>query len=453
MDYESPLLTILQQQDARPVTGEHLEVLGKQAASGWVQGKFASLHEAVVSTVRAEHLAPEQVCRVVEFANQDAYLQEFRKEGGSHKVVHFDCGPASPAQVLQDLNDGGGGSLWDDGMSDYRMPPKHAAKEPPAAEGLTRLPNLPALPKGQKVASSEDCLWEAFACTGAVDRPAEPLQPLVEVRQKLAGAADHLASELSEAELEYSAACTNLLSAVKQASLGGTSLGDVVRAWAVVSEDTEYVKQAFAYLAPAMLAGGVFTQASLEESISKCASAGTANPGHPVVTAYKDFVSTLGKLAALREVHTEVLAGAACAEDLLKKASLGQVLRDVVGMAPSAAPAVQRAAVAQSKGPMSKGLVGLLSSGVSGASKAIDTAAPAVAKVLVGPEGAAKLAPALASGGKIVGGAGALLAGNAALQNITDRPSVSSALSTINSVIPGTAEYQNRRYLTMTGQR
>ena len=69
MSDTTPIQTVLQQRDARPVAGEHLEVLGKKAAANWGTGKFASLNEAVVDLVRDERLSPEQVRRVVEFTN------------------------------------------------------------------------------------------------------------------------------------------------------------------------------------------------------------------------------------------------------------------------------------------------------------------------------------------------------------------------------------------------
>lgn len=111
---------------------------------------------------------------MVEFANQDAYLQEFRKEGSS-KVVHFDCGPAVPGEVLQDLNDGGGGSVYDRGDLDYRMHPssvkqaaaeragmaKTAAAPEVAVAGLTKLPRLPSLPKAAS-SQYEPHLWDLF---------------------------------------------------------------------------------------------------------------------------------------------------------------------------------------------------------------------------------------------------------------------------------------------------
>jgi hypothetical protein len=431
--------TMLQQRDARPIPGEHLEVLGKRAATSWVTGKCASLHEAVVASVHSERLSPEQVRRVVEFANQDAYQQEFRKEG-QHKVVHFDCGPADPAQVLQDLNDGGGGSVYDQGNLDYRMSPSmaksaslsrtpttsmdktaSAASEEPAVPGLPKLTKLPSLPKLASESPYEDQLWGLFGAESPSVLPmAEPMGPLMEVRHKLAGVHNELVHEVNKLELDYVEVSKDLYHSVKQASLEGHPLGDIVAAWATVNTDPVYVKVAFQLLSPQLRRDGVFDSLeAIGESLQKQASVGTPNPEHPLVQAYGDFVATLNKLATARALMGEYAEGLESADLLLKQAA--------------------------------GGLVGAVGKGLSAASKGIDTAAKPVAHMLVGGKDAKKLAPLLAKGTKLTGGAAALLAGNAAVQNVTDRPAVRSAVQAAQKVVPGTAAYNERRYRNQMG--
>lgn len=431
---DAPIQTVLQQRDARPIPGEHLEVLGKRAATSWVMGKCASLHEAVVSAVHSERLSPEQVRRVVEFANQDAYLQEFRKEGRA-KVIHFDCGPADPAQVIQDLNDGGGGSLYDQGNLDYRMPPsmaksaslsrtstsmdKTAAAEEPAVPGLPKLTKMPSLPK--LASNYEDQLWGLFRGEDPAVLPmAEPMGPLMDVRNKLAGARDTLVHEINQLELDYAETGEGLYQTVKQAALEGHSLGDVVAAWSTVSSDPVYVKVAFQLLSPRLRKDGVFS--SLDDigaSLQKQAAVGTPNPDHPLVLGYSEFVGTLNKLATARALLVDYSEGKEAADLLLKQAA--------------------------------GGLVGAVGKGISAASKGIDAAAKPVAHVLVGSKDAKKLAPVLATGTKLTGGLGALLAGNAALQSVTDRPAVRGTVQAVKKVVPGTLEYNERRYRTQMG--
>lgn len=465
---DAPIQTILQQRDARPVSGEHLEVLGKKAASDYCEGKVASLHEAIIENVRGERLSPEQVKRVVEFTNGDAYLQEFRKLA-SHRVVHFDCGPADPAQVLQDLNDGGGGSVYDRGTLDYSRSPKDVHKEAAAgksyreqvadfytgrggtptgpsertrvhefygnkektaaaegvepAEGLPKLPKAPALPKLAAVESPYEAeLWALFNNGEPAHIAfAEPMQPLLEVRSKLAGARDQVASEIDALEIDYAQAGVELYGHVKQAALEGTSLADVVKAWSSVNEEPLYVKIAFRVLTPFFKRDGIFEgYDDIGASLTKQASAGEVNTDHPLVTSYGEFIDALNKLANMRALHQEFSEGADQAELLMKQAASG-------------------------------GLLGAAKQGISAASHGIDAASPAIAHFLVGAEGAKSLTPTLAKGlkgGALVGGA---LAGNAALQSVTDRPLVRAGLGAAKSVVPGTAEYNERRYRNQMG--
>lgn len=434
---DAPIQTILQQKDARPVSGEHLEVLGKQAASLYVDGKVASLHEAIIDTVRSERLSPEQVKRVVEFTNGDAYLQEFRKEG-SHKVVHFDCGPADPAQVLQDLNDGGGGSRYDRG-SDYLRSPADVHKEASAnrvvdrlektaaaAEGAepmeppTKLPKLPALPK---LAHHEEALWASFT-EGEAPPIAftEPLQPLIELRSKLASAVEQTGHAINNLELDYATVSEQLYGHVKQAALEGTSLADIVSAWSSVNEDPLYVKIAFRMMTPLFKRDGIFQgYDAIGESLMKKASAGEVNKDHPLVSSYGEFIDTLNKLANTRVLNQEFAHGVEEVETQLKQAASG-------------------------------GIIGAAKHGLQAASSGIDAASPAIAQFLVGAKDAPGLAPTLSKGLKATGAVGAALGANAALQSVTDRPLVRSGLGAAKSIVPGTAEYNDRRYRTMTGQ-
>lgn len=437
MSGDSPIQTVLQQRDARPVSGEHLEVLGKQAAANWCEGKVASLHAAIVDVVRGERLSPEQVKRLVEFTNGDAYLQEFRKEG-SHKVVHFDCGPADPAQVLQDLNDGGGGSVYDRGTLDYSRDPKevhkHAARmvvtqgeektaaaEGEAVEGLPKLPKLPSLPK--HASPYEDELWALFNNGEPAHIAfADPLQPLVEARSKLASGRDQVAHEIDKLEIDYADAGTQLYSHVKQAALEGVSLADVVKSWAAVSEDPLYVKIAFRIMTPRLQREGVFSNLdALGASLTKQASAGDVNAEHPLVTSYGEFIDALNKLANMRVLHEEFVEGIAQAESFLKQGAAG-------------------------------GIIGAAKKGIGAASQGIDAASPAIAHFLVGSEGAKSLAPTISKGLKGTALVGGALGANAAVQQVTDRPLVQAGLGAAKAVVPGTAEYNNRRYRTMTGQ-
>ena len=199
-----PTQGLLQQIHSRSVSGDHLEVLGKRAAAIWSEGKVASLNEAVATTVKTAGLSPEQVKRVVEFTNTAAYLTEFQKEGSKHRVIDFGPGgPASPSVILQDLNDGGGGSAFDAGNGDYRQPPLST-----------------------KTASSfeEVAFEQMFAGSGESYPEVNPLGDVIDLRDKLASSYEQATAVLSHLEGNYEDLRVRCFDNVKQAALSGHAL-------------------------------------------------------------------------------------------------------------------------------------------------------------------------------------------------------------------------------------
>ena len=284
----------LQQNSSRPRSGEDLEVLGKTAAAGYCQNEYRTLSEAVVETVKKAGLSPEQVRRVVEFANTDAYLQEFRKEG-QHKVVEFQGGPADFSDVIKDLNDGGGGTVFDSGSSsqDYNLPPPDVFKTAQA--------------NAHRLGLEEVKLAEAF---GVEDRPlpyADPFQDIINIKEKLSATYGTLMADVSSLENEFADVGDRLFYEVKQASLGGLELGQLIAAWSTVTDEPEFMKAAFTQLTPRLLSNGVFpSKDAIGDSLMKTASVGIVNPQHPLVQSFSDYCNTAVKLAEHRLAAEEV---------------------------------------------------------------------------------------------------------------------------------------------------
>lgn len=310
-----PSSIMLQQSSAKPKTGEELETLGKEAASKYVRGSVSSLTEAVVETVKSAGLSPEQVRRVVEFTNIDAFNQEFRKEGSGHKVVEFKGGPADFSEVLKDLNDGGGGTVLDKHASDYSVPPPNVAGLRSQNEDRLGLENTK--------------LAEAFGVEETPLPYADPLREALDMRDKLAGVEEELSAELSHLEGQYFDTVNGLYGVVKQAALEGAQLGQIVAAWGTVTIRPEFVKAAFAQLTPRLLSEGVFSsKEEIGNSLMKTASAGLVNSSHPIVVHFCDLCETLTKLAETRAAHSDVAAGLDTLSTFLKGAAS---LADVPG--------------------------------------------------------------------------------------------------------------------------
>lgn len=315
-----PSQGLFQQLHANPHSGEYLEVLGKKAAANWGAGQHKSLTEAVTETVKQAQLSPEQVKRVVEFANTTAYLSDFKKEGGTHHVVDFPGGPANVSEILKDLNDGGGGSVFDRGTLDYTSPPAHEKiASDPAEEALTALFGTPSV----------ECPYESDHA------------PVIDLHDKLAGAADHLQSQVSGLEVNYADLADRVYFQVKQAALSGISLRDVMQAWETVAPTAEYVKIGFELVTPRLLADGVFYNVDqMVASVEKTASQKMVNTAHPLVAEFGEFCETLGKLAELRETRAEVCENRDKLAEYIKLASLAGIARGTARAAEGAAKVV-----------------------------------------------------------------------------------------------------------------
>jgi hypothetical protein len=307
-EYELPPQTQLQQASARPVSGEELETYGRSAACSFQGGSANSLNEAVVETIKRAGLSPEQVKRVVEFANTHAFLTEFKKEGEATKYVNFEHGPANPSEVIKDLNDGGGGTVFDRGTLDYDHEPE--VHKTSSVRSLTKKNQLAM----EKVASIEN---EADSILAGVFRSNEelipyenPLQDVERALDKLSTARDAATADMSELEVALLDINRDLYHQVKQAALEGVPLGYVLQAWhEVLSPPAELVKSAFAIIGPRLCKDEVFTAEQVNDSLTKTAGARAVNEEHPIVKAFGAYCEANIKLAELRATRAEIEDG------------------------------------------------------------------------------------------------------------------------------------------------
>ena len=268
------------QQAAKPIDPEQLELMGKRAAAAYSE-HGTRLSDAVVEVVKEAKLSPEQVKRVCEFANTNAYLTEFEKAGEMRNVT-FEGGPANPGTVLKDLNDGGNPMLSKVGSSDY------------------------AEPTGQyKTAGvSEDAFAEAFgiksggkektaSAHSAVDRDQmshySPVDELNDLRICLEGTRETMISKLSSSGVVYDDVSSDLCKTAAQELETGTPMGDIARVWASHSPSTSLFKEAMALVVKHLQTRG-HSEEELSKSLTKTASAGVLpNPTHPLVEQFVAF--------------------------------------------------------------------------------------------------------------------------------------------------------------------
>lgn len=279
-------LGLQQQQVARGIDPEQLELMGKRAAA--MYGKQGTpLTEAVVSIVKEARLAPEQVKRVCEFANTSAYLDEFEK-AGEVRNVEFTGGLADPGAVLKELNDGSAPAVHQvDG--DY-APPSGSYKTASADTSL---------------------LAEAFGAAGSLEKTASaershfsrenPIEEVNDLRLTMEGARSHLMSKLSSSEMLFTEIKTLLKEAAADAVLEGVPMGDIVRAWSNYG-DANQIKEATAMCRDYLRERKIFGAEQFAESLTKTASQGViSNPQHPLVDNFLMFTKVAFEHAKLEE--------------------------------------------------------------------------------------------------------------------------------------------------------
>lgn len=333
-------------------TAEDLETLGKAAATRFLEGREGTLTDAVVGVVKgAGDLTGEQARRVVEAANVDAFRREHVKEGG--RYVDFHGGPADPSAVLQELGSRSVDSIPDPHMRDYAAPP---SREKRAA------------------AEVDDELARVFETSGAGELAyVQPFRELNDLRVKLAGALEHITSDLSIAQEGLRGAFEALAGATKEAVDQGVTLFDVVRAWHAGGASAEAVKIAFTHL-PFRAEDSADTRAFIESLEKRGGAAGFVNLDHPLVTTFQRFEGELAKTATLQAVRLELAANAEAAEGFLNRAEIALHEK----RANAAAEAVVK----------SKGLIPHIVDGALAASHYADTGVRWVGNHIAGPDSA-----------------------------------------------------------------
>jgi hypothetical protein len=269
---------------ATEVSKEHLQQLGREAASFYSDRK-GTMTDAVISVLEKEAgLSPEHVKRVVEIANNEAYRDEFDTMDGEHRVVNIDGGPASPGVVLRELE-----------MSD---------SAPALVKSASRAEAFRAFVPGEeefddyfdkeKTAHEEEPLPQS-----------RPNGELIDLRDQLGAARSVLMSKLSSAEIEYDEVAANMYSLVKQAVLTGTSPAEVSTVFQRVSTSPVFTKLALRVISKKMEPEGIPAVVASRAQI-KQASERTLNVHHPLVESFLTFSKVAGSRAHLLNGISEI---------------------------------------------------------------------------------------------------------------------------------------------------
>lgn len=240
----------------------HLSALGTSAAR-LAETSGLSLTEAVVHTIGQMKLSTEQVRRVVEATNIEAFNKKYSSMSGNFRAVHIDDGPADPSVVLQSVSTQQPQALTVDAL-EYSMPP-----------GLTK---------------------RASVGTFVVDRTrGGVMQEIRELQSKLSSAHDELIQSAESSKGLLEDLLEKLSKDVRSASLEGAAPAEIFEAWARVDIDT---------------AEQVFEKMSGLMKPNKKVASRQIRPDATVVVTFSEFAKEaqrcLGLTKAVKNVENEL---------------------------------------------------------------------------------------------------------------------------------------------------
>lgn len=284
-------------------SAEELQGLGKQAAEGFTSRKYATLTTAVVQTVKQAGLNPNQIQRVVEFANKEAYLSQHQaKLAESERNIEFSGGPARATDVLTQLNSVPH-RVIEPNYDDYKSAPAKTAASP----------------------EEVDSYFKELFKTAQPVLTDDQLDPFHDARKLEA----HLAHQVKEADNMLSRCQTafehtrfQLGEVVKEAMADNIPLGHIVQAWSSLNPPPGLVKRAFEDLTPALTQKNAWGErAEFAKELSKVASAGAVvDESHPLMRGFSDYAQALVELEATSKVANEIVGYLQDLREFIKQA-------------------------------------------------------------------------------------------------------------------------------------
>lgn len=250
--------------EAMEVSKERLQDLGRRAALLHSNNR-ETLTDAVTLVLEKEAgLAPEHVKRVVEFANNEAYRSRFNSMDGEHRIVNLDGGPASPGEVLRELE-----------MSDSAPAlVKSAAR---VVHDYIPGEELVDIFDKEKIASGVDCLPKS-----------RPHGELIDLRYQLQAVQSDLMQKVSSAASQYEEAASKMYSLVKKAVLSGVSPAEISTIYQRVSPSPVLTKLALRDIADRMEPECV-PAVTVSSGKIKEASEKPLNVQNPLVSSFLEF--------------------------------------------------------------------------------------------------------------------------------------------------------------------
>jgi hypothetical protein len=234
------------QDKMRPISRKEIKAYGQQAARLYLD-KGIALTKAVINVLEGRGLNVEQIRRVTEEANVQAYLEEF-KNASPRKNVTFKGGPADPSVIVKELKYGQG-----------------------------------VLPVAEKKMIQKEASVRRYRVKQSTE----------EVYGLLCKQASVLCDELRKAEYDYDAACDHLAGTVKVA---------------MADEDHSSIAAAINIASSSIWGGNLALYEISQRDPSfqpngKTKIAGRLDPNHPLVAAVREFEKVAQDLVIKREAR------------------------------------------------------------------------------------------------------------------------------------------------------
>jgi hypothetical protein len=246
-------------------SAEQLTQLGKTAAQT-AETSGMSLTDAAVRSIGMTKLNEQQIRRVVEAANHEAFHRKFASMDPSMRVVELDGGPADASAVIERL----------------------------------KAASAPARPRSMSEYSMEPTRKTAAVSQSGVHDVSEKraaLADISELREQLQATHIDLAERVSVSSYYITEDVQKLAAMVKSACLDGAFFEDFERAWGSISP--KHATELLSALNPTRAPHGVKTASRV------------ISEGHPIRSTFDAFVKHAHDYEvaceALREVEGELV--------------------------------------------------------------------------------------------------------------------------------------------------
>ena len=139
----------------------------------------------------------------------------------------------------------------------------------------------------------------------------QPVEEVYDMKVQLDGTREHFMSKLASSQVVYDDVRGDLCEAVRQAVHGGSSLGDIGKAWSAYTPNAFMMKEAMALVRADLDRSGVMDKEAQVGSLQIASRGQVPNPSHPVVERFVAFTKVAHehrKLGKAVELVDEQLA-------------------------------------------------------------------------------------------------------------------------------------------------